>query len=186
MGIDETPTQGRFAVWFFQAGLVAVASSMFLSWALLRWLPPQPNDSLALPSAFLVTTVLLIAISVFLHGALQNVRLEKQRRFRSQMRMALLLGVMFIGVQGYGIVDLLQENSPETASTSSLGFVAVFTALHILHVSVALLFLVYVTLKSHLDRYDHEYYWGVTVCAYFWHALGVVWLCILAVFAIVL
>jgi cytochrome c oxidase subunit III len=46
------------------------------------------------------------------------------------------------------------------------------------------LFLVFVTVQGFADRYDHEYYWGVLVCACFWHALGIVWLAILFVLVI--
>ena len=49
---------------------------------------------------------------------------------------------------------------------------------------VATLFLSLVAVRTFADRYDHEYYWGVSVVAWFWHALGIVWLAILAVFAI--
>jgi hypothetical protein len=41
-----------------------------------------------------------------------------------------------------------------------------------------------VTLGALADRYDHEYFWGVSLCAWFWHALGIVWVCILIVFVI--
>jgi heme/copper-type cytochrome/quinol oxidase subunit 3 len=51
-------------------------------------------------------------------------------------------------------------------------------------VSIAIMFLTLVYLKSLIDRYDHEYYWGVMVCSYFWHALGLVWLAIIGVFLI--
>jgi cytochrome c oxidase subunit III len=43
---------------------------------------------------------------------------------------------------------------------------------------------VWVTLSALSDRYDHEYYWGVKICALFWHALGIVWLVILMAFLI--
>jgi len=43
---------------------------------------------------------------------------------------------------------------------------------------------VYVTVQALADRYDHEYYWGVTLCAWFWHALGLVWCVILATMGI--
>jgi hypothetical protein len=57
-------------------------------------------------------------------------------------------------------------------------------ALHAMHFTLALMFLVWVTLGAFADRYDHEYFWGVVVCAWFWHALGIAWGCILIVFAI--
>lgn len=179
-------SQGEFAVRFFQAGTVAVAASLGVTWGLLKLLPPSSTPKLTIPPAFGVTTMLLIGVSAVLHFAVRSVRRERQRPFRWRMLAGLVCGIGFIGVQGYGIAGLLQVSNSAEAQTGSLAFVAVFTALHCLHVTVALLFLVYVTLQSFADRYDHEYYWGVTVCTWFWHALGVVWLAILAVFAIVM
>ena len=65
-------------------------------------------------------------------------------------------------------------------------FVLMLAALHALHLSVALLFLAFVGTRAGADRYDHEYHWGVRFCAWFWHALGIAWLLILAIFAIAL
>ena len=70
------------------------------------------------------------------------------------------------------------------SQTGAHVFAFVFVALHAMHFVVALWFLTFVTLKARYERYDHEYYWGVTVCTWFWHALGLVWLAILAVFAV--
>ena len=46
---------------------------------------------------------------------------------------------------------------------------------------VCVLFLCYVTVQALADRYDHEYYWGVSICAWFWHALGIAWVALLFV-----
>ena len=62
--------------------------------------------------------------------------------------------------------------------------VLMFAALHGLHFLVAVLCLVFVANRAFADRYDHEYYWGVALCGYFWHALGVAWLFVLVIFAI--
>ncbi|MFO1093983.1 MAG: hypothetical protein U0992_11835 [Planctomycetaceae bacterium] len=40
------------------------------------------------------------------------------------------------------------------------------------------------TARAHAERYDHEYYWGVSVCAWFWHALGIAWLFVLLCLAL--
>src|SRR5205807_9561702 len=60
----------------------------------------------------------------------------------------------------------------------------VMAALHAMHLSLALLFLIWVTLNALADRYDPEYSWGVTVCTSFWNGLGIAWMCILMAFVI--
>jgi heme/copper-type cytochrome/quinol oxidase subunit 3 len=69
--------------------------------------------------------------------------------------------------------------------TGASPYVAVISALHAVHFVVALMFLVFVTVHAFADRYDHEYYFGVTICSWFWHALGVAWLIVLGVIGVI-
>ena len=95
------------------------------------------------------------------------------------------MGSLFLGVQSFGLWTLMpHDRTAQTAQAGVTTFVLMLAALHALHFVVAVLFLSYVTVQALADRYDHEYHWGVTVCAWFWHALGVVWLAILLIFAI--
>lgn len=141
----------------------------------------------AVPPAFLVSSLLLFGASVSLGRAVGAVRIERQRPFRRSLVTALALGALFVGVQSYGLSCLLENEQTRTAAaTGEHAFAFVLTSLHGLHVTVALLFLSFVTVRALGDRYDHEYYWGVTCCAWFWHVLGIVWVGALAVFAIAL
>jgi heme/copper-type cytochrome/quinol oxidase subunit 3 len=141
----------------------------------------------SVPPAFLISSLLLFGASANLVRAVGAVRIERQRAFRRSLVLALGLGALFVGVQSYGLSCLLENQHTRTAATTGeYAFAFVLTTLHGLHVTVALLFLSFVTVRALGDRYDHEYYWGVTCCAWFWHALGIVWMGVLAVFAIAL
>lgn len=174
---------------FLKILAVYVAAAVFaaaIAQVLIQTLgAPTVSGGLDLPMAFHFSTVVLIIGSWQLHRATGFVSIEKQKPFRQSLKRALFLGAVFVGVQSYGIWCLLQAY-PNTQNTQvgAHGFIFVFVALHALHFTVAMMFLVFVTVNGTLDRYDHEYYWGVTVCEWFWHALGIVWLAILAVFAI--
>lgn len=178
-----------FTLRFFRVCVAVYASVFALTWLLIRFLPGPTvvsGGKAVFPPAFLGTTLLLVVISVHLHRAVGFVRREKQQPFRQQMLFGLINGMLFIAVQGYGLSWLLrsQEHTHAAASTSANTFVFVLAFLHAVHITVALMFLTLVTLKSHYDRYDHEYYWGVALCGWFWHLLGIVWLAILAVISI--
>jgi cytochrome c oxidase subunit III len=141
----------------------------------------------AVPPAFLASSLLLFGASTAMGRAVGAVRIERQRSFRRSLVAALALGALFVGVQSYGLSCLLEnEQTRASATTTEHAFAFVLTTLHGLHVTVALLFLSFVTVRALGGRYDHEYYWGVTCCAWFWHVLGIVWLGVLAVFAIAL
>ena len=97
---------------------------------------------------------------------------------------AIVAGVLFVVTQTYALTCLIRQQKHEDESSSAALFVAVVAMMHAMHFVIALLFLSHVTVQALADRYDHEYYWGVTVMAWFWHGLGIVWLAILVVMAI--
>lgn len=182
MDTRSNTAAGRFALTVFGSSAAVFAVAMLL-YALLRQLESPPTTSRVLfPPAFCVSTFLLLIVSASLQWALVNVRRERQPAFRRALGIALATGTLFVSVQSYGLHVLLQHTPAEAVSFNAGAFAFVLAAMHALHVGVAVLFLVYVTLRSRMDRYDHEYYWGVTVCTFFWHALGVIWIAILAVF----
>ncbi|MBX3439461.1 MAG: cytochrome c oxidase subunit 3 [Planctomycetaceae bacterium] len=138
------------------------------------------------PPAFWISSGLLLGGSILISRALGYVRREKQGPFRWTLVTTLVVGALFVGVQSFGLWTLMpHDRTPQAAQAGVNAFVLMLAALHALHFVVAVLFLSFVTVRAFDDRYDHEYHWGVTVCAWFWHALGVVWIGILAVFAIV-
>ncbi|MDA0835044.1 MAG: hypothetical protein O3A29_17365 [Planctomycetota bacterium] len=139
-----------------------------------------------LPIPFWFSTLLLFVTSVLLQLSLDDVKRERQRQFRRRLWSALMTATSFLGIQGYGLWGIVQRHRPDETPTGSEPFVIVFAALHWAHVIVAVLVLVYVTVQAEENRYDHEYYWGPIVCTFFWHALGWIWLCILAACVIAL
>jgi cytochrome c oxidase subunit III len=147
--------------------------------------PPRPGSGLQFPLAFAASTVLLAFGSLSMNRALSLVRLERQTDFRRWLVIAAIVAATFIGVQSYGLLWMTPATrSPEETSLGVRPFVLVLAGLHAMHFCVAMLFVSVVLSRSIADRYDHEYHWGVTACAWFWHLLGVAWVAILAVFAI--
>jgi heme/copper-type cytochrome/quinol oxidase subunit 3 len=176
--IQRAPASSRLAVRFILVSAGVYAAALGLGLSLIRLFPP-----VAAP-VFWITTVLLAAGSGLLQSGAWGVRHERQKPFRRSLLWALVAGTLFVGLQTYGLRALAGNQLPDEAQTGANAFIIIFAALHAMHFSLALLFLVWVTLNAFADRYDHEYSWGVTLCAWFWHALGIVWLCILVVFLI--
>jgi cytochrome c oxidase subunit 3 len=176
---------GQLSIPFFVIAAALLGSAMALAWALPGWpeLVGQPPGTL-FPPVFAVSTACLVFGSWSLSRAEAHVVRERQEPFRRSLRQALAAGTCFVAVQTYALVHFFQRQTPWQAASGATEFVAVAAALHGLHFLVAWLFLLFVGLQAHADRYDHEYHWGVTFCAWFWHALGAVWLIVLCVMAI--
>lgn len=178
----------RLAVRFFLQTaamlLIAIVITVMLSSVFGR---PAEAVAFRFPPAFAVSTLLLAGGSVALHRAVTMVRRERQRPFRRWLRAGVACGVLFLGVQGYGLWTLLPaERAAGDASLGVTPFVLMLAGLHALHLTVATLFIAFVATRASVNRYDHEYYWGVSVCAWFWHGLGAAWLFVLAIFAVAL
>jgi len=178
--------QSRVAIRFFlsSSAVLTAGIAIMVGLALVFGRPVGVRDAW-FPPAFAVSSLLLALGSGTLERAIGFVRREQQAGFRRWLLISLGVGTAFIGIQGFGLWTLLPAH--RAASDASLGvtpFVLMLAGLHAVHLTVAVLFLAFVATRAFADRYDHEYHWGVRFCGYFWHALGVAWLFILAIFAI--
>lgn len=155
------------------------------AWLLIRVLPmPESPAEAIFPPAFWLSTGLLIAASVMMQRAVFFVRLERQTKFRKSLLTALGLGASFVAIQSYGLSCMIRHQSPGEVETGANAFLTMLAALHAMHVTLALMLLIWVTLSAVGDRYDHEYYLGPLFCAWFWHGLGIVWTLIMIIFLI--
>lgn len=174
--------RSAYALQFFILSVTLLAIAVGTSFGLFAVIPgSSTNRANQFSMAFAISTVMLFTGSFCLFRALESVRRERQTQFRRWLRRALAAGTIFVGVQSFALARLIRQQPPEEAETGAAAFAAVFATLHGMHFVVALLFLCYITIQALADRYDHEYYWGVTICAWFWHALGVAWTAILFV-----
>ena len=130
-----------------------------------------------------MSTALLAGGSLLLHRASRLVRFERQLEFRRSLAWALALGTAFVAAQTYGLWCLIAQHEAAKSVGLKDGAFA-FVLLHGVHFVVALLFVAFIYLRALADKYDHEYSWGVTFCAWFWHALGIAWLAIMVAFLI--
>jgi heme/copper-type cytochrome/quinol oxidase subunit 3 len=142
-----------------------------------------------MPTAFWISTAFLLSGSFALQRAARHVRFQRLEPFRRWLIASLIIGTLFVGAQCSGLWRLIQNQTlagrafPESPETGANAFVVMVAGLHGVHFLVALLFVAWITVNAFANRYDHEYSWSVSFCAWFWHTLGIVWLAILSLFA---
>ena len=178
--------QSMMARRFFLATVIQAAVCLGISVALATiYGAPEQTERIRLPVAFRFGTVFLLIGSWFLHTSRNYVKVERQPEFRRALLLALVFAVLFVGVQSFGLWGFMKSTKDyQNTQMNTHGFVFMFAALHAMHFLIAQSVLLWVTLAAHYDRYDHEYYFGVTFATWFWHALGLAWLAILWVFSI--
>ena len=173
----------RTVLRFFLTSAMVLIGAFLLARILMSTLGrPQRLIATPIPLPFLASTFCLGLGSIQLHRAVHAVKREKQLLFRRRIRFALACGTLFLGIQLYGLWMIFPPHrGAEEASLGTTAFTMVLVTLHALHFFVAVLFVCFIDARARDDRYDHEYYWGVIVCAWFWHFLGIVWFGILCV-----
>ena len=174
---------GRAARSFVVVTLLMAFSAAGI-WLLLQIADPVAKRG-TIPVAFGITTAALLLVSYAFHRAVACVRRERQRPFRWWLLTAAVGGVVFASVQSFGLLAILPADRAVLNTTSGVdAFLIATVFMHGLHVVMAFFFTARVIVEAHLDRYDHEYYWGVRACAMLWHALGIAWLLVLSVLSI--
>ncbi len=175
---------------FIGLTVCVLGAAFTLAWALTLLLGRNTQASawtMVFHPAFAVSSAMLVAGSYSLSQSLASVRQERQEEFRLWLKRGLWAGGLFTAVQTYALWAISPfERGAEAASRGVRPFIILLCTLHALHFLMAVMSLAYVTVRAYADKYDHEYHWGVTVCNFFWHFLGVVWVGVLAVIAIAL
>lgn len=138
-----------------------------------------------LPLNFVLTTIILIAISTCLHLSVQAVKREAQPEFVRYLTATLILAVAFFVVQSFGMVWIVNRFADDGSPNRSIyGMTFVLALLHALHVVGGMLGMCIVYVRALRGRYDHESYFAVRFNALYWHFLDVIWILMLIAFGI--
>ena len=129
------------------------------------------------PTAFYVSTLLIILSSISIHWAKRKVRNNQITQANFFMVITFLLGVSFAISQYLGWGDLYQRGIFFTgpASNASGSFVYVITLLHLVHLAGGLITLLFTGVKLSMNKYSAENMLGLELCAIFWHFLDFLW-----------
>ena len=136
------------------------------------WPPGGPPElKLVVPN-----TIILLMSSGTMWWAESGIRAGSQGRLRIGMLITLLLGAVFLAVQG--VEYSRKEFTPQSNAYGSLFFT--ITGFHGAHVFVGLLFNAVVQLRAWLGHFTAERHLAVSNAAMYWHFVDAVWLVVFA------
>ena len=123
-----------------------------------------------------INTALLLTSGVTLTIAHHALREGQRAKTITYMWITVLLGLIFLGVQGYEYFYLysalnLKLNSGIYGSTFYM-----LTGFHGFHVFVGMLMLLFITLRLQKGHFTAERHFGFEGAAWYWHFVDVVWL----------
>jgi len=133
-------------------------------WASIMGSLPTVNTALLLSSG--------VTITIAHHALIEG----KRARTIAFMWATVLLGVVFLFVQGYEYFHAYHEMNLKLSSGVYGSTFFMLTGFHGFHVFVGMLMLLFITLRLQKGHFTPEKHFGFEGAAWYWHFVDVVWL----------
>ena len=180
----------RFMVWLGIASSVMLFTVMLVIYIIRR--SASDWTDVKLPNVFLLSTIAVVLSSLTLHNANLAFRHERFDSYRSNMGTTLVLGTLFILLQGWGWWQMIRSGIGLTGNPSG-SFVYIISGIHLLHILIGLIFIV-IALAEALRRrpYIDSFVYSVNppnqlkirLITLYWHFVDVLWI-VLFIFLII-
>jgi cytochrome c oxidase subunit 3 len=147
-------------------------------WPTRVGLPPGFERVPAFPLP-IILTVLLVSSGFTAHFAQSAIRRDDRDAFQGWLIVTILLGAGFLGGQAFEYTNLIVG---EGFSITSGIYGTVFyclTGLHGLHVTVGVLVLIGVLIRSFMGHFSSRSHFGVEGTVLYWHFVDAVWIALL-------
>ena len=123
-----------------------------------------------------INTALLLSSGVTLTIAHHALRENHRGRTIAFMWMTVVLGVVFLGVQGYEYAHAYSALNLKLTSGVYGSTFYMLTGFHGFHVLVGMLMLLFITLRLQKGHFTADKHFGFEGAAWYWHFVDVVWL----------
>lgn len=166
----------KMMLWF---GIVSLIMG-FAGWTSAYIVSSKREDwvsDLDLPSAFYISTAIIILSSITYLLAKKAVAKDNQKMGTLFLVVTFVLGIAFISLQFVGFSQMLENGYYFTGPTSNIkmSYVFLLAAVHIAHVVAGLISLSVVLVQQLRNKYTSENMLGLELGATFWHFLDFIW-----------
>lgn len=187
MDIVSTPQKKRmhphkFMLW------VAIASIVMMFAGLTSAYIVKSNQvgwkSVTLPSAFWISTAVILLSSLTIQMALRSFKQRDFALYRKLLVATLVLGLVFVVMQWIGFNQLWKQNI--TFKGAGAGqFLYVIFGLHALHVIGGVIALVVIALRGLFSKTKYYGSNPIETAALYWHFVDFLWLYLLIFFLVI-
>ncbi|MBL0422132.1 cytochrome c oxidase subunit 3 [Ramlibacter sp. AW1] len=123
-----------------------------------------------------INTALLLSSGVTLTIAHHALRENHRGKTIAFMWATVVLGIVFLCVQGYEYVHAYRDLNLKLTSGAYGSTFFMLTGFHGFHVLVGMLMLLFITLRLHRGHFSADRHFGFEGAAWYWHFVDVVWL----------
>ncbi|TAG15113.1 MAG: heme-copper oxidase subunit III [Sphingobacteriia bacterium] len=130
-----------------------------------------------LPVVFWYSTAVILFSSITIHLAGKSFKAREMARYRTLITVTALLGILFIGLQVMGFMDLEARNIALTGakSNSAASFLLVITGLHMMHVLGGVIAILVIFVKAYSSRTKNYSSLSIDMVGLYWHFVDILW-----------
>jgi cytochrome c oxidase subunit 3 len=184
----EGPTNESLGIVLFIVSEAVMFGAFFAQYFYNRVLSDGWPTRVGLPPGFervpwfplpIILTVVLVSSGFTAHFAQNAIRRDDRDAFQGWMIVTILLGAAFLGGQAFEYTNLIVG---EGFSITSGIYGTVFyclTGLHGLHVSIGVLVLIGVLIRSFMGHFSSQSHFGIEGSVLYWHFVDAVWIALL-------
>lgn len=166
----------KMLLWFAMISIFMMFAGLTSAYVVSTSRPDWFSD-FKLPSAFLVSTVVILVSSLTFHMAKVTMKKNDRSATTIWLLATLALGVTFVISQFYGFGQVIESGyyftGPESNVTTS--FVYIVAIVHIAHLFAGLIVLLVVIYNHFKQKYSSSQTLGIELGAMFWHFLDILW-----------
>ena len=174
--VDRKSKALKMMLWFGLGSLImtfaGLTSAFIVSKNRVDWINDFP-----IPKAFYFSLIVIIvsSLSLFLSKKYLSKNKTKSNLF---LIITIVLGLSFIILQFIGFSQIINEGFHFTGPTSSINssFIFLIAFVHIIHVLVALFFLIYIFIKNFNVQINGQDLLGFELVSIFWHFVDILWI----------
>jgi cytochrome c oxidase subunit 3 len=139
---------------------------------------PDWLKDFVLPSAFYVSTALILLGSLTMHMAKKYIQKDQRAATTKMLWATLMLGILFFVFQFIGFQQIISQGYYFTGSASSITttFLYVVTLTHLLHLLGGIISLVVIIYNHFKQKYNASQTLGIELGAMYWHFLDLLWI----------
>lgn len=177
--VNEAPKRihpHKFTLWVAMGSIIMMFAGLTSAYIVKKnqssWL------EFDLPVVFMYSTLVIIASSLTVHLAAKAFKAREMARYRTLITVTALLGVLFMGLQILGFMDLEARNIALTGakSNSAASFLLVITGLHMLHVLGGVIALLVMFIRAYVSRVKNYSSLSIELVGTYWHFVDILWI----------
>ncbi len=166
----------KFTLWIAIGSITMMFAGLTSAYIIKR---NQPNWlEFNLPVVFWYSTVAIIASSISLWLSLRSFKEKEMAKYRRWLVATFFLGIVFVGLQVVGFVELWRQGLTMTKNVS-VSFLYPIIGLHAIHVIGGVIALLVMFLKAFSRRQKTYSSVPIELMSTYWHFVDLLWIYLL-------